>query len=464
MCSPQRPATPLPDFFWPELDEFDVDEGRHGHSFGRGHEINHLRVDPFLTDHDAVYTTSACQLRVLAEPHPPFVACADTGVMDVAESWQSRSVTPAISTPVLASPPVDEPLPPGDGVASVSSDFTDSNATTCLAHCTLGGQPAPIGDSGELDGPTLVERPLSPETDCSWAPRTRDADADSSRSLAMQRFDSYDSNVFQLEEPIDETPVLGMEGKPLSLDTDWAPQKCDAGDRSVAMQRFDSYDSDVSQLDEPTDEMPVLGMEGIAPGIVAYHARASGSGSHAHVATAHQGHSQEQPASCNLNTIHSHTVSRAPCDRAGPPPRSQRFVHRGDARTAPVVEAEKRSTKRKRNVQKRCETETAVPLSNDSTSPPHSKRITGRHQLEDSFHLSREEAAARLGCGITHFKQQCRAFGVKKWPRRQVIALMQAQARLEEHQKSLRPVCCARTEEALKQVSVWQRQVRQPNM
>ena len=123
-----------------------------------------------------------------------------------------------------------------------------------------------------------------------------------------------------------------------------------------------------------------------------------------------------------------------------------------------MVEAEERSTKRKR-----CETKTAVPLSNDSTSPPHSKRITGRRQLEESFHLSREEAAARLGCGITHFKQQCRAFGVNKWPRRQVIALMQAQARLEEHQKSLRPVRCARTDEALQKVVIWQRQVREPN-
>ena len=414
VCSPQRPATPLSPFFWPELDEFDVDESR---SFGRGHEINHLRVGPFaLTDHDAVDATSACQLRVLAEPHPPFVACADNGVADVAESWhtpcvwQSRSVTPAMPTPVLASPPVDdEPLPHGDGVASVSSESTNSIVTTCLAHCTLGGQ---LASTRVLDGPALVEKPLSPETDCSWGTAN--------------------------------------------------------GSRSVAVQRFDSDDSDVFQLDEPTDEMPVLGMEGIVAHLgpcMDYHACASDS--HAHVAAAHQAHSQEQPASCcgNLNTIHSHTVSSAPRDRAGPPPRTrrQRFIRRGDARTAPMVEAEERSTKRKRDERTPCETKTAFPPSNDNTSPPHSKRVTGRRQLEESFHLSREEAAARLGCGITHFKQQCRAFGVKKWPRRQVRALMQAQARLEEHQKFLRPVRCARTDEALQKVAIWQRQVREPN-
>ena len=80
--------------------------------------------------------------------------------------------------------------------------------------------------------------------------------------------------------------------------------------------------------------------------------------------------------------------------------------------------------------------------------------ITGRHQLEELFHLRREEAAAQVGCGLTLFKQQCRALGVLKWPCRQVRALLDARGRLERHRQS-RSGRCVHTEKALCQVMAW---------
>ena len=206
-------------------------------------------------------------------------------------------------------------------------------------------------------------------------------------------------------------------------------------------------------------------------------------------------HAQEQRASCsgNLKANHSvHTASKScmkcknsgASKRASPPSTSPRLATLADmvghidwrratslssaasssargprqgGRTAQLMGAEEQSTKRKR-----CESKTAALPSNTNSAPPCGrKRITGRHQLEEYLHLSRDEAAARVGCGITYFKQQCRAVGVFKWPRRQVCALMDAQVRLEQHQKSQCSGHCAHIHAALQQVSVWLIRVRE---
>ena len=150
---------------------------------------------------------------------------------------------------------------------------------------------------------------------------------------------------------------------------------------------------------------------------------------------------------------------------------SQTFVHR--ARATQLMEVEERSTKRKRCVSKfPIASEFSAPASNGKASvPPRCKRIkstplTARHQLEELFHLSREDAAARVGCGLTHFKQRCRALGVLKWPRRQVRALLDAQGRLERHQQTRllgSGRCnrdCVHTDKALCQVSLWLTQTK----
>ena len=46
------------------------------------------------------------------------------------------------------------------------------------------------------------------------------------------------------------------------------------------------------------------------------------------------------------------------------------------------------------------------------------------------MHLSREAAAEQIGCGLTHFKKLCRANNIRRWPSRQVQAILSAQAEL----------------------------------
>ena len=122
---------------------------------------------------------------------------------------------------------------------------------------------------------------------------------------------------------------------------------------------------------------------------------------------AHAAHSHSQSDPCNESAVPSH----ATLQRGRPAAAMAAAQPRG-------LEATRRPAKRMRCAATTVDGAGAgAPQSSDSAPRPlSSKRITAVCQLEQLFHLSREEAAARVGCSITYFKTQCRAFGVCKWP------------------------------------------------
>ena len=124
---------------------------------------------------------------------------------------------------------------------------------------------------------------------------------------------------------------------------------------------------------------------------------------------AHAAHSHSHPDPCNESTVPSHATLQR-----GRPAAAMAAAQPAGS------EATQRPAKRMRCADRAVDGAVAgagAAQSSDSAPQPlGSKRITAVSQLEQLFHLSREEAAARVGCSITYFKTQCRAFGVCKWP------------------------------------------------
>lgn len=116
--------------------------------------------------------------------------------------------------------------------------------------------------------------------------------------------------------------------------------------------------------------------------------------------------------------------------------------------------------------------------SNQSTSPgdgggrrPGAPGLTNE-RLQALFHLNRGDAAKILGCGVTHLKKQCRQLGIKKWPQRQIGAIVQARTRLVHVKSTLlqgghpdRSPATQGLDDCIVQLHLWEAAVRKaPSM